>query len=171
MTSRYRMPVLLTLAALAFVGTQLTLEHLGGGVQRHHLLNRADLPAISNWLGMLTLPALGLALGMRVRRLGGFTAPAVAGLVVAFLYGTALATGFELGAGGFTQALFLGLFAVAVLAPVYRAECLAGFVAGMTFTFGAVLPFGFALVFAGLSATVRFGIRALLRRVRAARPS
>lgn len=169
MPSRSRMPVVLALIALAFVGTQLVLEHLGGGVRSHHLLNRPDLPAISNWLGLLTLPALGFALGMRIRRAGGFTAAVWTGLVASLLYGTALATGFEFGAGHLTQGLFLGLFVVAILAPVYRAECMVGFVAGMTFTFGAVLPFLVALVFAAISAAVRVGSRALLRRVRPGR--
>ena len=163
------MPVVLALIALAFVGVQLLLEHLGGGVRSHHLLNRPDLPAISNWLGLLTLPALGFVLGMRVRRLGGFTTAVWAGLVASLLYGTALATGFEFGARDLTQWLFLGLFVVATLAPVYRAECMAGFVAGMSFTFGAVLPFLIALVFAGISAAVRLGSRALLCLVRPGR--
>ena len=88
------------------------------------------------------------------------------GLVLSVLYGTALATGFEFGAEGVMQVLFLGLFGVAVLAPVYRAECIAGFVAGMAFTFGGVLPLLVALVFAAVSAIVRFGVRALWRIAR-----
>ena len=156
------------LAGLLYACVQLALEWSGGGVQSHHLLNRADMPAISNWLGLLTLPAVGLAFGWRARRLGGVTRAMWAGLIVSFLYGMAMATGFKLGAGAVTQALFLGLFGVAILAPVYRAECIAGFVAGMAFTFGGVLPLIVALVFAGLSAAVRFGAHALWRRSRRA---
>lgn len=167
MPTRFRMPLLFALIALAYVGVHLGIEHFDGGVQSHHLLNRADLPAVSNWLGLVTLPLLGFVLGLRVRRLGRFTTAVWTGLVVSFLYGTALATGFKFGAEAFTQALFFGLFALAVLAPVYRAECLAGFVAGMTLAFGAVLPFVIALVFAAFSAAVRFAFLALLRRVRA----
>lgn len=168
MPNRFRMPLLLALLALIYVGVYLALEHFGGGVQRHHLLNRADLPAVSNWLGLVTLPLLGFVLGLRARRLGRFTPAVWTGLVVSFLYGTALATGFKFGAEAFTQVLFFGLFALAVLAPVYRAECLAGFVAGMTVAFGAVLPFVIALVFGAFSAAVRFAFFALLRRVRRA---
>ena len=153
---------------LAYAIVQLTMEAFGGGVQSHHLLNRADLPAISNWFGLLTLPAVGLALGWRARRIGGYTRPLWAGLILSFLYGTALATGFELGAQAVVQTLFLGLFVVAILAPVYRAECIAGFVAGMAFTFGGVLPLMVAIVFATISAVVRFGAGAVWRRVRPA---
>jgi len=156
------------LIGLAYAIVQLTLEYFGGGIQRHHLLNRADLPAISNAWGLLTLPAIGLVLGWRMKRPGGFTHAVWAGLILSFLYGVAMATGFKLGAQGVTQALFVGLFAVAILAPVYRAECIAGFVAGMAFTFGGVLPLLVALVFAGYSAIVRFGGRALWRRLRPA---
>ena len=154
--------------ALAYALAQLTTEAFGGGVQGHHLLNRADMPAISNGFGLLTLPAIGLALGWRARRAGGFTRTMWTGLILAFLYGTALATGFEFGAQALMQTLFLGLFLVAVLAPVYRAECIAGFVAGMAFTFGGVLPLLVALVFATISSVVRLGAGAVWRRVRPA---
>ncbi len=171
MPSRYRMPVATTLLALAYVGVQLLLEHLDGGVRSHHLLNRPDLPAISNWLGLLTLPLLGLAMGMRMQRRGGPTRSIWIGLLASLAYGATLAVAFELDAGAVTQGMFLGLFVIAIAAPVYRAECMLGFVAGMTFTFGAVLPFLFAMVFAAVSATVRFGIRAIWRRARHGLPS
>ena len=58
------------LVGLAYAIAQLALEALDGGVQSHHLLNRPDLPAISNGFGLLTLPAIGLAVGLRARRLG-----------------------------------------------------------------------------------------------------
>ncbi|MDR0184038.1 hypothetical protein [Lysobacter arvi] len=154
------------LLGLVYAVVQLTIEALGGGVQSHHLLNRADLPAISNAFGLLTLPAVGLALGWRARRAGGFTRVMWSGLILSFLYGTTLATGFEFGAQAVMQTLFFGLFVVALLAPVHRAECVAGFVAGMAFTFGGVLPLLIALVFAGLSLVVRSGLRALWRLVR-----
>lgn len=166
MPSSTRLLLVPAAIGLACAIVQLTLEALGGGIQSHHLLNRADMPAISNAFGLLTLPAIGLALGWRARRLGGFTRAMWAGLILSFLYGMALATGFEFGAQGLMQALFFGLFGVAILAPVYRAECIAGFVAGMAFTFGGVLPLLVALVFAALSAAVRFGVRALWRRIR-----
>lgn len=154
---------------LAYAIVQLATEALGGGVQAHHLLNRADMPAISNWFGLLTLPAIGFALGLRARGQGRFTRAMWTGLIQSFLYGTALATGFEFGAQAVMQTLFFGLFVVAVLAPIHRAECIAGFVAGMAFTFGGVLPLLVALVFAAVSAVVRFGIGALWRLVRPAR--
>ncbi|BDU18346.1 hypothetical protein [Lysobacter auxotrophicus] len=169
MPSPTRLLFVPVLIGLAYAVVQLSMEAIGGGVQSHHLLNRADLPAISNGFGLLTLPAIGFALGLRARRQGGFTRSMWTGLVLSFLYGTALATGFEFGAQALMQTLFFGLLVVAVLAPVHRAECVAGFVAGMAFTFGGVLPLLVALVFAAISALVRFAIRAVWRLVRPAR--
>ena len=62
-----RFPILIPLAALVFAAAHLTYEHFTGGVRSHHVLNRPDLPAISNWFGLLTLPLLGVVLGLRVR--------------------------------------------------------------------------------------------------------
>jgi hypothetical protein len=58
--------------------------------------------------------------------------------------------------------VFVGLFVCALLLPVYRAEYLLGFVLGMTVTFGAVLPFFIALIFAAFSFVVRFIIRSVV---------
>ena len=174
--ANHRFRMILPLAALAFAVVHLAFEHFTGGVKSHHLLNRADLPAFSNWLGLVTLPLLGIALALRVSRLppvtgwAGFPAAVLVGLFGAFLYGAVLATSFELGAMSITSAVFFGLFLCALLFPVYRAEYLLGFVAGMTVTFGAILPFFIALVFATISFVVRFlvgSVVAALRKRRA----
>lgn len=49
----------------------------------------------------------------------------------------------------------MGLFGAAVLLPAYRAECLLGFVLGMTFVFGAVIPTLIGSILVGLSALVQ----------------
>lgn len=172
MQTHGRAPAYLALAALAFGLVHLVHEHLNGGVQSHHLLNRSDLPAVSNWLGVLILPLLGWVLGLRVRNhslstgRSGFPAGAWVGLLGSFLYGAALAASFELDASALTSGLFLGLFVLAVALPIYRAEYILGFVVGMTFTFGAVLPALVAGVLALISFLVRHAIRAVAALVR-----
>lgn len=169
---RQRIPAFAALAALAFGAVHLGYEHFNGGVQSHRLLNRADLPAISNWLGLVVLPLLGWALGVRFRN---HSAPAThsrslrgiwVGLISALLYGAALATSFESGLSTATTGLFLGLFLVAVALPIYRAEYMLGFVVGMAFTFGAVLPALVAAVLAAVSVVVRTGFRTVARLFR-----
>ncbi|MGO1003486.1 hypothetical protein [Lysobacter sp. CA196] len=166
MTSPYRLPMAGAFAALAFAGLHLGFEYFDGGVRSHHLLNRADLPAISNWFGLLILPVLGWALGVRLRNRTSARKNIGIGLIVALLYGAAMAGSYELGATDITKTLFFGLPVVAIAAPIYRAECMLGFVAGMTFTFGAILPCLFAVLFASLSAALRLGFRAIRKRLR-----
>ena len=154
----------------------LTWEATHGGVVSHHLLNRADLPAISNWWGALLLPLLAWFLfGHVIRRerlrsgaIGhGFALhrDVVVGFVGALLYGLALSVAFRQGAETITTSLFLGMFVAALLLPVYRVEALLGFVLGMTFTFGAVLPLIVGTLVATLSATLHFLRRFLVRQV------
>jgi hypothetical protein len=86
-----RFPVLMPVAGLAFAALHLAYEHFTGGVQSHNLLNRPDLPAISNWLGLVTLPLLGVVLGLRIRshpspaRFVGMPRPVLTALAGAFL--------------------------------------------------------------------------------------
>ena len=58
---------LITLAELLV----LAWEYTHGGVKSHHLLNRPDLPAISNWWGALLLPILSWFLISSILRRAG----------------------------------------------------------------------------------------------------
>ena len=170
-----RFPIWLPIAALLFAAAHLAFEHFNGGVQSHHLLQRADMPSISNWLGLALLPLLGVVLGLRLRAQPKSAGPAgiprtiLVAFAVALLYGAALAVSFELGPNAFTSAAFFGLFVCALAFPVYRAEYVLGFVVGMTFTFGAVIPLLVALVVGTVSLVARYGFRAVARVVRGRR--
>ena len=146
--------LMLTALALVFELAHLSWEYAHGGVLAHHLLNRAALPAISNWWGILLIPALTWYLVSRMQRRlaqrGASTRAVLAGFLASLAYGAALALAFSMGQELVTY-LFLGLFVMALLAPAYRAEYVLGFVLGMTLTFGAVLPTIIACVIAALS--------------------
>ena len=86
----------------------------------------------------------------------------IAGFVGELIYGALLATSFAKGYEDITLYLFQGLFVVALLLPIYRAGCLLGFVLGMTFTFGTVLPTGISLIFVILSAVAHLLVHPLL---------
>ncbi|MEO5682567.1 MAG: hypothetical protein ABIQ88_07990 [Chitinophagaceae bacterium] len=62
------------------------------------------------------------------------------GFAAAFMFGISLSTFFTLGNTDVPGYMMMGLLLSALFLPVYRSECLLGFVIGMTFTFGAVLP-------------------------------
>ena len=123
----------------------LAWQHAHGGVPSHHLLDRADMLAISNGWGALVLPALAWFLLGRVKRRvtahgGGSIGGAAIGFFGALGFGVLLSVFFTRGADQVTGAMFEPLFPLALVVPIYRAEYLLGFVLGMAVTFGGVLP-------------------------------
>jgi hypothetical protein len=169
---RLRLTGLVMLGELAL----LMWEHFNGGVVRHHILHRADMPAISNWWGLLLLPALTWFLigriqsriarhpegqeatpGLPVRIVIGFAGS----LAIGILLSVAFAMHYESAASN----LFLGTLLLALVLPVYRAECVLGFVLGMNFTFGAVLPTMFGSIIGAGSAAIHLLLRPAVTRV------
>lgn len=168
----------LSITAVIAIGiwALLVWEHTDGGVASHHFLNRADMPAISNWWGGLLLPVLTWFLvgrihhrGVRLRgeRIGAakYLPGVAAAFAGALLYGVLLSAFFTLEYSAFTSYMFQGLFLLALFLPVYRAEYVLGFVVGMTFTFGAVLPTVIGSLIAVMSAALFGYVRPIVFRV------
>ena len=152
----------------------LAWEHTHGGVQSHHLLARPDLPAISNWWGLIILPFLGWLASRSAARDAalddGATARSISRFLGALLVGLALSSSFAAGFESAATGIFLTSLAVGLILPIYRAEYIFGFVLGMTFVLGSVLPTIAALLGAGISAIAHFVIRPVMARLlRAAR--
>ena len=125
------------------------------------------MPAMSNWWGLLVLPVLAwFATGRLQKRIARnsdghdaastFPVNVVAGFAGAMLFGILLSVSFTRGGETVAAYLFQCILLIALLLPVYRAECVLGFVLGMTFTFGAVLPTLIGSVIAALSAVMHF---------------
>lgn len=169
--SRSRSRLWLTVVVALFAALHVGWEFLGGGIRSHHLLDRADLPAISNAWGLLSLPVLAwLLIGrMQARSIAplsfGLDRSILLAMAGALVYGVVLSLGFTAGHASVTSALFMGLFVLAVVLPLYRAEYLLGFVLGMTVTFGAVLPMLVGSVFMLLSVLLHPLARYLVRAV------
>lgn len=168
---RRRVTALVTFLILA----TLVWKHGHGGVPRHHLLHRADLPAISCWWDAVVLPLLTWGLLGRVRRRlisntleEAWTPKRSASVLLSFagalLFGALLAGLFMGGQETALSYLVDGLLLLALLFPLYRAECVLGFVLGMTWTFGAVLPTLFACLVALMSGLLYRLVRPLLFR-------
>ena len=139
---------LLALFVALGIWSLLIYQHFHGGVPSHHLLQRSDLPSVSNWWGGILLPCLTWFLVGRINRREGTTnSNAVIGCFVgALVYGIALSVSFV---NGYEQILSLmgpGLLVVALFFPIYMAQYFLGFVIGMTYTFGAILPTAFGVV-------------------------
>jgi len=139
-----RLRIGLTVFVTLAIWSLLTWQHFHEGVPAHYLLNNPDLPRISNWFGGLVLPVLtwGL-LSLSKRRMmaaGSGLKPVIIGLVAGLAYGVVMSVTFFAGYESVTSYLFYGLLPLALLLPVYRPECLLGFVLGMSTGLGGVLP-------------------------------
>lgn len=159
-----------TILIAVIMALLLGWQHLNGGVPAHHLLADPGMPALSNWWGLPILPLLAwYLLGRIERRRAGDPAGApriCIAFAAALLFGAALAILFTAGQHDATDMMALSLPLVALFYPIYRAEYVLGFVIGMTWTFGAVLPTIAACVFALLGAIVHLGVRMIHARVR-----
>lgn len=135
-----------TLSFALFALLHLSIEFFNGGVQVHYPLMRDDLPAISNWWGLMLLPLFAwfsyshAQKGDTHQALFGLSRAAFYRLGGAFLFGLMLAGSFELSLGQTPLILLLCLFLAGAAFPIYRVEFALGFILGMTFTFGAVIP-------------------------------
>jgi len=142
------------------------------GVPSHHLLHRADLPAISNWWGIALLPALTWLLLMRINKrvldknwleidqgtnqeTEKYPSKIVISFVIALIYGGLMSSFFVLGKQELTGIMFQGIFVLALFFRLYREEFALGFILSMSFAFGAVLPTIFACVI-GLAAFILY---------------
>ena len=144
------------------IWTLLIWQHYHGGVPSHSFLARKDMPAISNWWGGLLLPLLTYfslyRIQKRVESVGeNNVVPAkhLQSLLLLFLLGLTysglMAYCFVTDNSDVNGLLFQGLFLLAFILPIYRVEFLLGFVMGMTYTFGAILPTFIGSVIVGIS--------------------
>lgn len=164
---RWAAPVGAAVAA-ALLGWEAT----HGGIQSHHLLADPTLPSVSNAWGAVILPALGALATHFVRRRAARSLAtsgqpqrvarrALLGSLAALAVGLALSAAFTLAPGDASAAVFLTAAAAGLLVPTYRAEYAFGFVIGMAFTFGPVLPLIATLLLAGTSAIAHYLLRPL----------
>lgn len=165
----------ITITCLA-IWSLLAWNYFHGGVPSHSILAREDMPSISNWWGALLLPLLTWFLLYRIQRRltrdedvnsspSMFPMEVVYGFAGALLYGIALSTFYTLGYKDIPGYMVNSIFIIALFFPIYRAECLLGFVMGMTFTFGAVLPMGIGSIFALIGAVLYLLVRPVLLKV------
>lgn len=158
-----------TSAVTVAIWSLLIWEHFHGGVPSHHILADENLPKISNWWGALLIPALSWFLLYRTqKRL--FNAEitintseeqkkALLGFLGALLIGFLVVVCFSLGYPSTIDKILLGILLMAFFMPVYRSECILGFVLGMTYTFGAVLPIAVACILAAIGFVIYRFIR------------
>lgn len=139
-------------------------EQFHGGVRSYHFLAMEEMPVISNWWELLPVRPRLVRCGSNSKRMdtasegkdAKSTMPVgtIVGFIVPLVFGLLLSFSSTNGYDDITSYLFFGMFALALLLPIHRGECLLGFVLGMTFTFGAILPMLIGSILAALSALV-----------------
>lgn len=156
---------MIALAELA----HLAYEHFHGGIPNHHFLHDPNMPSISNAWGIMLLPALAWYFCGRVQQRIANNAKQSQRIVLFFfsalVFGLALSTAFTLGQESISGWLFQAMLLGAVFLPLYRAEILFGFILGMTYTFGAILPSIIGSLVALLSMLIQRLIWPTLRRL------
>jgi hypothetical protein len=152
-TERLNNRVLITFLVGLCIWGLLIWQHFHDGVPSHHLLNRADMPAISNWWGAILLPLLTWFLMARTGLPKGETSltAALCGFIAAFGYGVLFSVAFVEGYESILNVMLPGLLFIALFIPIYRPKYVLGMVFGMTYTFGVFLPTVFVVIFAVLS--------------------
>lgn len=156
----------LTLGALALTLALIIVEYLNGGVITHHLLADDNLPGVSNWWGLVTVPlATYVVVTLLQKRQNKTTSHNDSNGILYRFFG-ALTLGiamcilwaFEL--VEIMQYLIVLPVVIALFRPVYLPECFLGFVYGMLHTFGGILPILIGLVLTILCFIAYKGIRA-----------
>lgn len=136
----------------------LAWDYYHGGVPSHNILQREDLPEFSNWWGGLLLPLLTWFLLYRIQKrmsnardgnsqVPKFSINIVYAFIGALCFVILLSMFFTLGYMDPPFYMLIGLLLLALFLPIYRAECFLGFVNGMIYTFGGVLPIGIVTLF------------------------
>lgn len=135
----------------------LLWEYFNGGVVSHNLLAREDLPAFSNWWGLLTVPLLfWISISLINRRgrnqvqteseLEILESTVLKRFLAALGFGLVMSILWEFNYQSVLQYLILIPVLLSFFKPIHLPEYFMGFALGMLFTFGGVLPILFGMV-------------------------
>ena len=140
--------IIFTGVVTILIWAHLAWDYFHDGVPTHRILQSEDLPGISNWWGGIVLPLFTwLLLYLIQKRMNinnnsninsnsiHFTYRFLGGL----LFGILLSFFFSIGSE-IPGYMMIGIIPLSFFIPLYRPEYILGFVLGMTYTFGAILP-------------------------------
>ncbi len=162
--------VLITGIVTFFIVSILIWEYFNGGVPSHHILHQKELPAISNWWSGIVLPILTWILLGRIEKRHNNQAPLtqktnylnskIIGLfIIGLVFAIFIAAAFTYEYTTFLDYVIYFFLILSFIIPIYYSEFILGFVLGMTYTFGAILPTAFILILAAVGALIYRFIR------------
>lgn len=124
-------------------------DYFHEGVPSHHFLANKNLPKVSNWWGIISLPLAVAFLLYRIQlrefaHSNSIEKNKIKRLILhfglAFLYAMIIAVSFSTDNSPISSFFFFGIFAFALFFPLYKSEFCLGFILGLSYTFGGVLP-------------------------------
>ena len=168
-----KIQISLIITVIVFEIGHLLWEYLNGGIVSHHLLNRSDLPAISNGWGIIILPLFTWFSTTRIKKQltfqsdnlsmnGQIPREILVGFFGFLLISLCQSIAFEFGYENMMLYMALGILLLVLFTPFYKAERILGHLLGGVFTFGPVIPFIGILVFSVVSALSNLLIKPLL---------
>lgn len=133
----------------------LLWQHFNGGIPSHHFLARKSMPLVSNAWGGVVIPLFTwLMLWLINRRLFlsqvvqiPFPKHVFVAFIGSLIYGIVLGISIHVGFKEISSNTPWLLIITAFLFPVYRAEYFLGFVLGLTYWVGGLLPIVIGSIF------------------------
>ena len=170
------MRLIITAVIAILILTLLLWNYFHGGVPSHHILDRKDLPEISNWWNGLWLPVLTWILlgriNSRIEKQTSADNSSNKGLgnvlgrfMIGLIFGIILAVSFVHNFNPFLDNVLYILLILTFIVPLFFSEFILGFVLGMTYTFGAILPTVFIFIIAVAGFLIYRFIRPLIFKV------
>jgi len=160
-----RIRLVTTIAITLIMAAFMLWKHTHGGVVSHHIFGDENMPSISNWWGLLTIPlATWISLTLIQKRHNATTSEETMtrSEIYRFLGGLTLGITITIlfyHAPDYTSPVLLATFVIALFLPIYRPAFYLGFTLSMIYGFGGVIPAVF-----GLFLTAIFAIEYLLIR-------
>lgn len=161
-----KLRILFTLTITLALATLLLCQYFNEGIPNHHFLARTDMPRVSNAWGLLTIPFFTWFMLYRVDKRVfknttelAFPRAVFIAFVASLVFGIILGISIQAGVKEFSGNVPIMLCVLALLFPTYRAEYFLGFVLGLTYFVGGVLPIVVGAVFLLLSALVYLFVR------------
>lgn len=160
------------------IWTFLAWDYFHEGVPTHHILHRQDLPGISNWWGGIVLPLLIWFLLHLIQTSMNQNEKSnikfkpihfVYRFCGALLFATSLSIFFTIGSN-LPIYMMLAIIILSFFVPLFQPEYLLGFVLGMTYTFGTMLPILIGsiltLIFLISNKLMRYGILHIVSKLK-----
>ena len=145
--------LLFTIVVSLLMWSFLAWDYFHEGVPTHYILHNDEYPGFSNWWGAITIPLVtwGLLYLIHLRVLKekpkNISASIAYGFIGLLLYGIVSSFLFMMGFETILLYMTVALIVSAFFIPIYRPECLLGYILAMTYVFGAILPLLFGIIF------------------------